>query len=157
MYATCLWLRCLCDYIGWSPKRWWRGPGSQEVGEEKGSIQRYTVTTSMTPVLRWAAMRALSNVRDNVTTLCSRTTTFEEKGEPNNERTNSVCVWCFCMCLCFVVVCGYIFLGIWLQKGFTCKKFWLTEYYAYGRVWGDPVQQTPSTCLRHPSFNHCRI
>ena len=53
--------------VGWlnvcnaelSLKRYCRGPKSQEVGEEGDCIYRYTVTTRMTPALRWAAMRAI--------------------------------------------------------------------------------------------------
>ena len=36
-----------------SPKRYWQVPRSQKVGEEGVSTYRYTVTTRMTPVLRW--------------------------------------------------------------------------------------------------------
>ena len=37
------------------------GKGGMEVGEEGGRLDtyRYTVTTRMIPVLRWAAMRAI--------------------------------------------------------------------------------------------------
>ena len=44
-----------------SLKRYWWGPGSQEVGERRETIhtRRHTVTTRMTPALRWAAMRAI--------------------------------------------------------------------------------------------------
>ena len=52
---------------------------------------RYTVTTRMTPALRWAAMRAVFNVsltvRDKVTRRCSQTTIFQEKGELKLIRT----------------------------------------------------------------------
>ena len=37
---------------------YWRGPRSQEVGEEGDSIYRYTATTRMTPALRWSVIRA---------------------------------------------------------------------------------------------------
>ena len=43
---------------------------------------RYTVTTRMTPALRWAAMRAILMSQE-----CPQTTTFEEKGEPKQIRT----------------------------------------------------------------------
>ena len=46
----------------------------------------YIATTRMTYALRWAAMRAI-NVRDKVTRQCPQTTTFEEKGEPKQIRT----------------------------------------------------------------------
>ena len=60
-----------------------------EVG---GGKRSYTVTTRMTPALRWAAMRdiyfnVLLIVRDKVTRQCPQTTTFEEKGEPKRIRT----------------------------------------------------------------------
>ena len=42
-----------------SPKRRWQGPRSQKVGEEGDYAYRYTVTTRMTPALRWAAMSAI--------------------------------------------------------------------------------------------------
>ena len=53
--------------VGWlnlfnaelSLKRYWRAPRSQELGEEGDYTYRYTVTTSMTPALIWAAMRAI--------------------------------------------------------------------------------------------------
>ena len=54
---------------------------------------RYTVTTRMTPALRWAAMRAILMfhniiiVRDKVTRQCPQTTTFEEKAKPKQIRT----------------------------------------------------------------------
>ena len=41
-----------------SPKRYWRGPRSQEVLEERDCNYSYTVTTRMTPALRWAAKTA---------------------------------------------------------------------------------------------------
>ena len=55
-----------------------------EVGEE-GILYtyRYTVTTKMTPALRWATMSHFNVsliVRDKVTRQCPQTTTFEEKG-----------------------------------------------------------------------------
>ena len=46
-------------------------------------IYRYTVTTRMTPALRWAATRAtlvFDIVRDKVARQCPQTATFEEKG-----------------------------------------------------------------------------
>ena len=51
---------------------------------------RYTVTTRMTPTLRWAAMSHFNVsliVRDKITRQCPQTTTFEEKGEPKRIRT----------------------------------------------------------------------
>ena len=42
-----------------SPKKYWRGPKSQEVGEEGDYTYRYTVTTTMTPAFRWAATGAI--------------------------------------------------------------------------------------------------
>ena len=53
--------------VGWlnsfntelSPKRYWRGPRSREVGEEGDFTYRYTVITRKTPALRWAPMRAI--------------------------------------------------------------------------------------------------
>ena len=53
-------------------------------------IDSYTVTTRMTPALRWAAMSHFNVsliVRDKVTRLCPQTTTFDEKGEPKRIRT----------------------------------------------------------------------
>ena len=41
-----------------SPKRFWRGPRSQEVGEEGGDYSLHA-TTRMTPALRWSEMRAI--------------------------------------------------------------------------------------------------
>ena len=41
-----------------SPKCTGGGPRSQEVVEEGDSTYRYTVTTRMTPALRWPATRA---------------------------------------------------------------------------------------------------
>ena len=68
------------------------GGGGTEVGGEGDYIPIfYTVTTRMTSALRWAAMRAIFNVslivRDKVTRQCPQTTTFEEKGEPKQIRT----------------------------------------------------------------------
>ena len=40
-----------------SPKKFWLGPRSQEVGGEKGRL--YTVIIRMTPALKWAAMRTI--------------------------------------------------------------------------------------------------
>ena len=63
---------------------------------EVGRLNTYrycdTVTTRMTPALRWAAMDAilivsLIIVRDKVARQCPETTTFEEKGEPTRIRT----------------------------------------------------------------------
>ena len=41
-----------------SPKKYWRGPKSQEVGEVGDYTYRYTVTIRMTSVLRWEAVKA---------------------------------------------------------------------------------------------------
>ena len=57
---------------------------------------RYTVTTRMTPALRWAVMRAILmggfnlyiTVRDKVTRQCPQTTIFEVKGEPKQIGTD---------------------------------------------------------------------
>ena len=57
----------LCWLVGWinwieaklSPKRYWQGPRSQEVGEEREYAYRYTVITRMTPAFRLAAMKAV--------------------------------------------------------------------------------------------------
>ena len=65
-------------------------------GGRRGKLYtyRYTVTTRMTPALRWAAVRAIFLcfiiVRDKVTRQCPpQTTTFEEKGEPKQIRTEA--------------------------------------------------------------------
>ena len=67
-----------------------------EVGEEGDGgrlyTYRYTVTTRMTPALRWAAMRDILMfpliVREKShKTVSTQTTTFEEKGEPKRIRT----------------------------------------------------------------------
>ena len=44
---------------------WGGGGGGMEVGEEGDYLQvyHYTVTTRMTPALRWAAMRAILMLR----------------------------------------------------------------------------------------------
>ena len=62
------------------------------MGEEGNCYTcHYTVTTRMTPALKWAAMRAIYNVslivRDKVTRQCPQTTIFEEKREPKRIRT----------------------------------------------------------------------
>ena len=70
-----------------------KGEGVMEVGgggRGRLYIYRYTVTTRMTPALRWAAMSHFNVsfiVRDKVTSQCPRTTTFKEKGEPKQIRT----------------------------------------------------------------------
>ena len=62
-------------------------------GEGRIYTYGYTVTTRMTPALRLAAMRAIFQcfiiVRDIVTRQCPQTTTFEEKGEPKQIRTEA--------------------------------------------------------------------
>ena len=57
-----------------------------EVGHEGGRIytyRYYTVTTRMTPALRWAVMRAnlMLIVKDTVTRQCLQTTTFLKRKE----------------------------------------------------------------------------
>ena len=42
-----------------SPKRYWQGPRTQEVGKEGDYTYRYTITTRITLAFRWAAMRAV--------------------------------------------------------------------------------------------------
>ena len=56
-------------------------------GEEREIIYtyRYTVTTRMTPASRWAAMRAI--LVFHCEGQSHKTTTFEEKGEPQRIRT----------------------------------------------------------------------
>ena len=67
---------------------------TEEVGEEGGILYtyRYTVTTRMTPALRWAGdeshVNVLSIVRDKVTRRCPETTTFlKRKEKPKRNRT----------------------------------------------------------------------
>ena len=65
-----------------------------EVGEE-GIIYtyRYTVTTRMTSALRWAAMTAILMFH-NCERQSHKTTTFEEKGEPERIRTEVPLLTC---------------------------------------------------------------
>ena len=62
-----------------------------EVGGRGREIINYTVTTRMTPALRWAAMRAILMFHNceeqSQKTQCPQTTTFEEKREPKRIRT----------------------------------------------------------------------
>ena len=63
-----------------------------EVGEEGDCYTyRYTVTTRMTPALRWAVTRANLMVslivRDKVTRQCPQTTVWEVKRESKQIRT----------------------------------------------------------------------
>ena len=60
-----------------------RGYGGR--GRGRLYTYRYTVTTRMTPALRWAAMRAILMFR--YTRQCPQTTAFEGKGEPKRIRT----------------------------------------------------------------------
>ena len=53
------------------------GRGYGGGGRGRLCTYRYTVTTRMTPALRWAAMRAILMIHNN----CEGQT-FEEKGEP---------------------------------------------------------------------------
>ena len=54
---VCVWLNVF--NAKWSPKRQWRGLRSQEVGQKETKPNTvYTVTTTMTPALRWAVMKA---------------------------------------------------------------------------------------------------
>ena len=72
---------------------WGRGEGSTEMGGEGDYILIATLSplTRMTSALRWATVRAIlifhNIVRDKVTRQCPQTTTFEEKGEPKQIRT----------------------------------------------------------------------
>ena len=63
-----------------------------ELWEEGDYIYRYTVTTRVTPALRWAAMRAIFSVtlivRDKVIRQCPQNTVFEEKGDLKRIRTD---------------------------------------------------------------------
>ena len=64
-------------------------------GRERLYTYRYTVTTRMTPALRWAAMRAiLINVslivRDKVARLSTNHSLFEEKGEPKRNQAEAL-------------------------------------------------------------------
>ena len=64
---------------------------------------RYTVTNRMTSALRWAAMRAILMYK--VSRQCPQTTTFKEKGEPKQNRTEvppltslkPVLTWAICL------------------------------------------------------------
>ena len=70
-----------------------RGKGGMEVGG-RGRLYtyRYTVTTRMTPALRWAAMRAILIVSvgsdgQSHKTVSTNHNLFEERGEPKRYRT----------------------------------------------------------------------
>ena len=71
------------------------GMGGKEYGGGgRGRLYtyRYSVTTRMTPALRWAAMRAIFFLcfitgRDKVARQYRQFTTFEGKGEPKQIRT----------------------------------------------------------------------
>ena len=62
-----------------------------EIGGRGREIINYTVTTRMTPALRWAPMRAILMFHNceeqSQKTQCPQTTTFEEKREPMQIRT----------------------------------------------------------------------
>ena len=68
-----------------------RGKGYRGWGRGRLYTYRDTVTTRMTPALRWAVYESHFNVslivRDKVTRQCPQTTIVEEKGEPNRIRT----------------------------------------------------------------------
>ena len=59
---------------------------------------RYTVNTRMTPVIKMGSDESHFNVslivRDKVTKQCPQTTTFEEKGEPKQIRTEVPLIIC---------------------------------------------------------------
>ena len=55
----CLVVWCNLFNAELSPKKFWRGPRSQETGKEGDCTYRYTATTRMTPALKWAAMRTI--------------------------------------------------------------------------------------------------
>ena len=65
-----------------------KGGGGRGGGEGRRILYtyRYTVTTRMTPALRWASDESHFNVSltvtNKVTRQCPQTTTFEEKREP---------------------------------------------------------------------------
>ena len=69
------------------------GGGYECGGRERLYTYRYTVTTRMTPALRWAAMRAIIfNVSagsdgQSHKTVSTNHNIFEEKGEPKRYRT----------------------------------------------------------------------
>ena len=57
-------LGCFLVWLNWfdaelSPKKYWRGPKSQEMRVQGDYTQHETVTSRMAPALRWAAMRAI--------------------------------------------------------------------------------------------------
>ena len=70
-----------------------REKGGMEVGGRRRLYTyRYTVTTRMTPALRWAAMRTIwkfHNCEGQSHMTVSTVTTFEEKGEPKQIRTEA--------------------------------------------------------------------
>ena len=67
------------------------GEGVWSGGRGRLYTYRYTVTTRMTSALKWAAMRAILMFHNCegqiVTRQCPKTTSFEEKGEPKQIRT----------------------------------------------------------------------
>jgi len=67
-----------------------RGRGYGGGGRGRSYTYRYAVTTRMTSALIWAAMRTIlmfHNCEGQITRQCPQTTTFEEKGEPKQIRT----------------------------------------------------------------------
>ena len=82
-----------------------RVEGGMEVGEEGDYIlyiytYRYTVTTRVTPALRWAVMRAIlmfqQEAMDKVTRQCPQTTTFLKRKESRSsieKRKKKKKVW----------------------------------------------------------------
>ena len=67
----------------WDGEKGGRGYGGG--GRERLYTYHYTVTTSMTPALRWAVIRAIlmfqQEVMDKVTRQCLQTTTFLKRKE----------------------------------------------------------------------------
>ena len=72
----------------------WEKGGSGYGGRRREKLYSYrythTVTTRMTSAVRWAAMRAIlmfQNCEGQSHKQCPHTTTFEEKGQPKQIRT----------------------------------------------------------------------
>ena len=75
-------------YEGW-------GEGGMEVEEERGRLYIYrdTVTTRMTPALRWTKMRAILMFHcegQSHKTVSTNHSPFEEKGELKRNRTKAL-------------------------------------------------------------------
>ena len=122
-----------------SPKRYWREPRSQEVGEERDVHLTLHCHHQNDSYNKMGSDDSHFNVNceEKVTRQCPQTTTFEERGKPKRNRTEALLTTSLTTYRRSLLLCPFIFI-----RGTSDERCWHFQ-----------VVESVSTCLSFPTIN----